>query len=574
MRKRKPMINLKEKLEAQSESSNENVIISNSENNIVIDHAPIQNEELIDNIQLSFNKLLIKYKDNKIILSTLERIICNQIPFILEKQNVSYNLSNNNDEIIKKFVSKFISNNYVQYYYIEESDTFIQYLCYDSSDVNYNKADNFSYKEISESNIYQNIFNLITNEPENSDILNHYKNKINNDIVEIIKTNNLKNALPESQTIQNILRFLCPIFFKTKQEAKYLICIIGDILLNINKQLTYCVKETNKLFFDCIGDLLNDYFSSSFSLNEKIKYKLRNSDYNTSKIIYFENEMNSLVDSWKSYITKNFFNFYVVSCHYAIRYKGSESFLNKQNGIIKKKINFLKNKTKSDVVDEFIIEMFVAGDENDKIDISNMKLLWKLYLYSHKMPELMYQTDLIEILKKVLIFNNNTFNKLRWKMCTSNFDYFKEFCNTEIEYSKDINDSYEIGEIYDLFTNWLKDNKNTQNEYCEEELLNIIQFIYKNIEIVNNKNIMHIRCKLWNKRETMHDVLSNKFYLEKIHKMDMSWRTAYGKYVDAMCKKKKYFVVSKKYFDKYIDRVIAPQYIDFKNKRIRKEFWM
>ena len=568
------MINLKEKLEAQSESSNENVIISNSENNLVIDHAPIQNEELIDNIQLSFNKLLIKYKDNKIILSTLERIICNQIPFILEKQNVSYNLSNNNDEIIKKFVSKFISNNYVQYYYIEESDTFIQYLCYDSSDVNYNKADNFSYKEISESNIYQNIFNLITNEPENSDILNHYKNKINNDIVEIIKTNNLKNALPESQTIQNILRFLCPIFFKTKQEAKYLICIIGDILLNINKQLTYCVKETNKLFFDCISDLLNDYFSSSFSLNEKIKYKLRNSDYNTSKIIYFENEMNSLVDSWKSYITKNFFNFYVVSCHYAIRYKGSESFLNKQNGIIKKKINFLKNKTKSDVVDEFIIEMFVAGDENDKIDISNMKLLWKLYLYSHKMPELMYQTDLIEILKKVLIFNNNTFNKLRWKMCTSNFDYFKEFCNTEIEYNKDINDSYEIGEIYDLFTNWLKDNKNTQNEYCEEELLNIIQFIYKNIEIVNNKNIMHIRCKLWNKRETMHDVLNNKFYLEKIHKMDMSWRTAYGKYVDAMCKKKKYFVVSKKYFDKYIDRVIAPQYIDFKNKRIRKEFWM
>lgn len=568
------MINLKEKLEAQSESSNENVIISNSEKNLVIDHAPIQNEELIDNIKLSFNKLLIKYKDNKIILSTLERIICNQIPFILEKQNVSYNLSNNNDEIIKKFVSKFISNNYVQYYYIEESDTFIQYLCYDSSDVNYNKADNFSYKEISESNIYQNIFNLITNEPENSDILNHYKNKINNDIVEIIKTNNLKNALPESQTIQNILRFLCPIFFKTKQEAKYLICIIGDILLNINKQLTYCVKETNKLFFDCISDLLNDYFSSSFSLNEKIKYKLRNSDYNTSKIIYFENEMNSLVDSWKSYITKNFFNFYVVSCHYAIRYKGSESFLNKQNGIIKKKINFLKNKTKSDVVDEFIIEMFVAGDENDKIDISNMKLLWKLYLYTHKMPELMYQTDLIEILKKVLIFNNNTFNKLKWKMCTSNFDYFKEFCNTEIEYNKDINDSYEIGEIYDLFTNWLKDNKNTQNEYCEEELLNIIQFIYKNIEIVNNKNIMHIRCKLWNKRETMHDVLNNKFYLEKIHKMDMSWRTAYGKYVDAMCKKKKYFVVSKKYFDKYIDRVIAPQYIDFKNKRIRKEFWM
>ena len=98
------MINLKEKLEAQSESSNENVIISNSEKNLVIDHAPIQNEELIDNIKLSFNKLLIKYKDNKIILSTLERIICNQIPFILEKQNVSYNLSNNNDEIIKKFV--------------------------------------------------------------------------------------------------------------------------------------------------------------------------------------------------------------------------------------------------------------------------------------------------------------------------------------------------------------------------------------------------------------------------------------------------------------------------------------
>ena len=86
-------------------------------------------------------------------------------------------------------------------------------------------------------------------------------------------------------------------------------------MLNINKQLTYLKKNG---IFDCI-DLLNDYFSSSFNLNEKIKYKLRNSDYNTTKIIYFENEMNSLVDSWKS--IRKLFNFYVVSCHYAIRYK-------------------------------------------------------------------------------------------------------------------------------------------------------------------------------------------------------------------------------------------------------------
>ena len=120
--KENPMINLKEK-EKQSESSNENVIISNSENNLVIDHAPIQNEELIDNIQLSFNKLLIKYKDNKIIFH-IGRIIY----LLYKKQNVSYNLSNNNEKSLKNLFLIYF-NNYVQYYYIKI--TFIQYLCYE-----------------------------------------------------------------------------------------------------------------------------------------------------------------------------------------------------------------------------------------------------------------------------------------------------------------------------------------------------------------------------------------------------------------------------------------------------------
>ena len=49
--------------------------------------------------------------------------------------------------------------------------------------------------------------------------------------------------------------------------------------------------------------------------------------------------------------------------------------------VLLKENKLFKNK-QIDVVDNLLLRCFVAGDENDKIDISNMKLLWKLYLYT------------------------------------------------------------------------------------------------------------------------------------------------------------------------------------------------
>ena len=101
----------------------------------------------------------------------------------------------------------------------------------------------------------------------------------------------------------------------------------------------------------------------------------------------------------------------------------------------------------------------------------------------------------------------------------------------------------------------------------------IIKFICNDIKIVNDKNVENIICSLWNKKESLFDVLP-KLLKNKQLNYDITIVNAYKAYVKYVNKDGYKNVVSKRYFEKYIQKIVPPQYLDSVNNLIRKEFWI
>lgn len=115
------------------------------------------------------------------------------------------------------FINEFLINSERKFMYIGKSDIFIEY-------------DGKQFKLVNESEILHEILTGLTEEKS----LHDWKHKIKNMIVKKIKDTNMFHTIPESYTIQQVLSHMTPLLFKTKEEAKYFLSVIGD---NIQKSL-------------------------------------------------------------------------------------------------------------------------------------------------------------------------------------------------------------------------------------------------------------------------------------------------------------------------------------------------
>ena len=185
----------------------------------------------------------------------------------------------------------------------------------------------------------------------------------------------------------------------------------------------------------------------------------------------------------------------------------------------------------------------------------------------------MFKREIIDIMKTKCSMVGNMFVGVKWNMCSIDFEYFKEFWNQKITHNYAIDDSYEISEIHDLFGEWIVKTKNKPHVFSENDVLYIIKFICNDIKIVNDKNVENIICSLWNKKESLFDVLP-KLLKNKQLNYDITIVNAYKAYVKYVNKDGYKNVVSKRYFEKYIQKIVPPQYIDSVNNLIRKEFWI
>ena len=493
----------------------------------------------MENSLIKITELYNLYKNSPNTISKLDFYICKQLPGLLDKFNKQEQKKLFLEKESEKYINDFLTNPEKQYFYIKNTDIFIEY-------------DGENYKTISEDDLWMIILTDITSK----EILLNLKQKIKNSIIEKIKEKDLFPTIPESYTVQHIINFFTPILFDTKEDVKHFLALLGDNILNKKIKLYYFVPIESKVFFDTIESLTQYYFGNKLNITSSIRYRYRGENYENSRIIYFKKTIRNN-SFWLPFIKENLFNFLVVSSHYSSRYVNADNYVKNRNILFKKKIFYLKNNTKNDCIQDFITNMIEKGSLNDKISINSMFFLWKIYLKNKNIPNTILKSEFENIIKDKLSNNNNYFTSIK-SIYLTKVKLFQKFWQKTIV--KDINDSIEISEMYALLIKWLENNKTEENNFTEEDLQDMIEYFYNDITINNDKFLIGIKCNLWKKQDDILEAFQKKFNKNITKKLLL-----YDSYI-LYCKYSnnngKFLTVSKKYFYNYITYIIPPCFIE------------
>jgi hypothetical protein len=524
--------------------------------------------------------LFEKYKDNTYILQRLQMYLTN-LPTILETENKRYEeritrineLTLEQDNFYKVFLSKH------QYFYMPYNNIFYEY-------------DGKTYKIIKEDDIHHHLLSTITDEGK----LMAWKHKTKQNIIKQIKDRSLFKSVPETYTIQNVLGFLNTIF-ETKTETKYFLTVIGDCILKKNVEtelgsgLMFFVNTSTKKLVSFIDSIAYITTGNSIMSNFISKYH-ESHNLSTYRLIKTNENFNSIAtDLIKDVLNKIGIDLLCVATHYSERYNNSDQFLinlPKEDPIKEYCMFFLLNTTNK-IIDKFIsqcIEPTLTTSENTyNLSWKNMHYIWKLYLSSINVPNMIYSNNLKVLLKTRLTFTENISNCLvsssdiiftnvtsKYLPSVSSFLSFWEKHITIISNENGLDpnifdDEYEVDEISSIYK-----LTNKSANITDKEIIKMIwHYFYPNVEVIDNKYITNIHCNLWSKNDDISDMLSNYKQQKKNEIIDESTLISfddlyqnYKSYIQAKIIVNKSFhpIVSKHFFEKFISHYLT-KYIKF-----------
>ena len=491
-------------------------------------------KDMIDSIYL-------KYKDDPYMLAKTHGFICNQLPNVLENMHQNHEERATRLEEINKaqkhFIETFLNNN--QYFYLPSTEKYFYY-------------DGEHYQLHSEDKILHQILTTITRDRT----LMTWKQRTKQDIMKRIKQekNLFHNSIPESCTIQYVLDLLCPTFFKTRNETKYFLTILGDNIMkstNTN-HLIHFIHGKAKKFIKELNEICQ--YVAGVNLNQTIKYKYHAHEYSNCRLINI-NEAVKCDNLW-SPIIHSALDIICVACHYSTRFSNSDNFVNtySNDSELKDFVFYLKGITQEDIVKTFVGEYLQLQSTNSvynsntnananananandipllsqsppnmqiilsgqiinirsaQIECKDMFYLWKHFLDSKSLPSIIFQNTLKTLLITELsrYYNQelDSFIGISSKYLPD-IQQFLEFWNTTIELDDNESD-FEIEEMVVLFKRWceMHNKYNVSVAMTDKQILDLISFFFPTIEVERDKYMNGIRCNLWNKQEDIYESL-------------------------------------------------------------------
>lgn len=484
----------------------------------------------MEEIKNHIEKLYKKYENNDYALKRLNYYINEYIPtqILLEDKIQKERIIRKEQMNIKMdmFINRFMTIH--PYYYCPRNELFIYY-------------DNVHFNGYSEDDIQYQILSTITEEKE----LIPWKYKIKNQLLKIIKERNPLHAIPESETIQFVIQLLCPSIFPTKEITKYFLTILGDCIYGKNNEFIYIFSSSFKPLVMEIENLYYNMFGV-YNLLYNIKFKYYNHTYSKCRVLYIKKEKVKI----DYLISKYILDILCVSSHYSKRYSSSDKYIERcNNSNLINHVFFLKDNTEENIINTFIKQEINECNDN-YMTISNMLFIWKKYLDKLNIPNIIFHENLIQSLKERLMFDNN--KELFCNIASMELpivSYFTIFFNNHIEILQDIHSyEYEIEEILLLFK--AKNNKPIKN-ISFELVLEIITYFYPNVLIKDNKLLLNVYTKLWDKDKTVFEFY-NKIKTSK-NIFPNSLHEAYEMYLnseqnDIYMNKDCFYTISKKIY--------------------------
>lgn len=511
-------------------------------------------EHKVNTITGLINDLNNKYKTNNYMLQRLETHLLN-LPSTLENENKKYDvrvsrfneLTLEQDNFYKVFLSKH------QYFFMPYNSIYYEY-------------DGKSYRIVKDDDIHYRLLSTITDEGK----LIQWKHKTKQNVIKKIKERSLFKSIPETYTIQNVLGFLQTIF-QTKTEAKYFLTIIGDCILKKNNDnLLYFVSSSLKKFITLVDSIV--YFTTGNSIMSNFITKYHDSHkLNLYRLIKTNETTNTLsLDIVKELFNNVGINLFCVATHYSERYGSTDNYLytNDEDDIKNYVLFFEKKSLQSTIINEFIGQCIENVSSESDITWKNMHYIWKLYLSSLNIPNMIYSQQLQELLMTRLQHTNDSSNLIFTNITSKylpNVSSFVSFWDKHILITTEsnIDDEYEIDELMSLYKNYDK----KISHLTDKNMIKMIYHFYSpSVEVIDNKYVTNIKCNLWSKNEDVNKFLEsykfNKFTNltnKSLHlntdiiSFDELYQS-YKNYINAMSllENKMNLIVSKQFFEKYI----------------------
>jgi hypothetical protein len=487
-----------------------------------------------EGVHSSLDALIDKYKTNDYVFKRLINYIEHLLPVALENDAETHKqreerrnqLSANRDEFTARFLQK---NNY---FYSAQTELFLHY-------------DGLHFVILNEDDIHHQILTTISSEM----CLREWKHKVNKNIIKRIKERSPLKAIPESSTIQYVINALCPSIFPTRNHVKYFLTIIGESLTNTNSNssLIYLFPPALKDIIREIGNQCYTYFGLP-NVFSKIKFKYYEHNYKECRLLSLERNYGREKIAIPTLLEKHMLDFLCVAAHYASRYDLADNFLKhcSETRLVEHSLFLAKNTT--DTIVAAFIEKTLTPSASARIDLKNIIFLWKKFLNEQSIPNIIFYEALKTNLKNQIKYDDATDSFLG--VTSIHLPIVSQFIKFWEETMTDADDGeLEVDEICVVFKNWTTNGKIINEVF----ILDLIQHFYPDVAIQNNKYILNVKCKIWDK----HTEVENALKLFKLEDSNVLY-DAYHFY-SQQSKNKYNLLVSKQYFEKVAKEMVSKE---------------
>ena len=531
------------------------------EENIKVENV-LMNED-IDNkdetntlMRKKLDELINTYDDNNNVYSKLQNYILNQLPETLCNLNNANIAREERKDMLNKesmiYISNYLEKN--KYYYNTSTELFFVY-------------NNEKFSLCKEDDILHNILTSISS--YNNKMLIDWKYKIKSSIMKKIRENDVLAAIPESSTIQNVIERFYPTIVASKERAKYFLTIIGDLILKKSTSV-YFVTPKLKTFLNELSQLACRLFNTN-SFSNVFKYKFYDHKLSDCRIVdvceyVWSNPSKTftLTDSWINYFQhEHAIDLFCVAAHYSLRFGSADNFIMTHSNDIE--LNnytfFLKNNTEDNIIKLFInrfIDIPEKSDEynlNDhKISSKNMMYLWKQYIETERLPNVIFTSNLKGKFREVMKYDEteDVFVGVTSKLLpnVSRFLLFwKDLIDVDLPEMNE--EELEIDELCLLFYS------STKIHFTDKTMISLIKHYWTNVVIEDNKYLVNCRSKMWDKKKDISQILKQyqdrkqskgdvgeEFEIDSVPISELY--AFYSKH--HKCK----YVASKRYFERYL----------------------
>ena len=455
--------------------------------------------------------------------------------------------SQSQEEEFLQYLNIFYSNIEEQ----NEKSNIIENYCFiffEEYNIFYNKTSKIYYLNNNnniilknEDNILHIILEFISKQKDT--INTNTKNLIKNKIIKQIKENNINEIIPESETIQFILNSLSPNIFLKKEYSKLFLFIIGNIILKKKNEYIFFIRSSMKPFFNEINKYISTYFCNHNILNY-FKFKYTNDHKNNKKILLYSNNIHYNIFNFNE---QYYINLICVSIYYSNRFNNIEEYI--EHNDLQDCIHYFNENNLQNIIKSYI-HKYISNENNQEIYEKDLIFLWKKYIHENDisiLPFINYNEFInhlfIQLNQKYYPNNTNNILKGYYSFETPGINHFKQFWIENFEY--DNNEKYfEINEILFLYN---KINKQKKININETTISLILQSYYSQYEIINDKFIHNVKCKLWNKKNEIDTFISNNNLINNSFKNINYIYKLYSKNDNNL-------KISKRYFEFYIKK--------------------